>query len=233
MTSNNTKIIDLFDKMKTATGLGMDEVAMYYQKQIDDLLDSARSTAINNEPSTSSSSVSSSSSSVTADLKKRSINHDQTDHTDHTINHTPIPASSASSASSPSSASSASSPSFASTSSFASASSSAFASSVSITSKKRSNDQTSKLNHSPIQASTSPSSVLHLQNKKPRTEDLNNNASLLLYQRQEIDPIIQTRNDNNNKLSFHDASHASLGVTDPESTSKVTKYFDDKSKYIQ
>jgi hypothetical protein len=56
---------------------------------------------------------------------------------------------------------------------------------------------------------------------------------LLLYQCQEIDPIIQTRNDNNNKLSFHDASHASLGVTDPESTSKVTKYFDDKSKYIQ
>jgi hypothetical protein len=104
---------------------------------------------------------------------------------------------------------------------------------LSVTSKKRSNDQTSKLNHSPIQASTSPSSVLHLQTKKPRTEDLSNNASLLLYQRQEIDPIIQTRNDNNKKMSFHDALHASLGVTDPKSTfSKGAKFFDDSSKYI-
>ena len=174
MTSTNTEITNLFDKMKTATGLGMDEVAMYYQKRIDDLLDSARSTtAINNEPASSTCS----------------------------------------------------------SSSFSSASSSSSASSVSVTSKKRSNDETIKLNHSPIQASTSPSSDLYLP-KKPRTEDLNG-ASLLLYQRNEIEPVIQKRNDNNNKLSFHDASHASLGVTDPESTSKVSKFFDDKSKYIQ
>jgi hypothetical protein len=77
MTSNNTEIRDLFDKMKTARELGMKEIATDYQKQIDDLLDSARSTAINNEPSTSASS--SSSSSVTENLKKRSINNDQTD----------------------------------------------------------------------------------------------------------------------------------------------------------
>jgi hypothetical protein len=209
--NTNTEIRDLFEKMKTAREFGMPEVAKDYQKQIDDLLDLARSTAkstaVVNEPTTSASSSSSSSSSVTADLKKRSrsIDNDQTQ----TVNHTPNPASSASSASSA-------------TSCF---------SSVSITSKKRSNDQTIKLNHSPIQASTTPSSVLHLP-KKPRTEDLNG-ASLLLYQRNEIEPVIQKRNDNNNRLSFHDASHASLGVTDPESTSKVTKFFDDKSKYIQ
>jgi hypothetical protein len=207
MTSNNTEIRDLFDKMKTARELGMKEIATDYQKQIDDLLDSARSTAINNEPSTSASS--SSSSSVTENLKKRSINNDQTDRT---VNHTPVPSSSASSAS-PSSPSSAS----------ASAS------------KKRSSNQIINLNHSPIQASTFPSSPLHLQ-KKLRTGDtgdLSNNASLLLYQRQEIDPVFKTRNDNNNKMSFYDASHASLGVTDPKSTfSKVTEYLDDTSKYI-
>jgi hypothetical protein len=220
MTSNNTntEIRDLFEKMKTAREFEMPDVAEDYQKQIDDLLDLARSTAVNNEPTTSaSSSSSSSSSSVTADLKKRSINNDQTDQT---VNHTPIPASSAASSASAS---------FASASSTSSASSAS--SSVSITSKKRSNDQTIKLNHSPIQASTYPSSVLHLQ-KKPRTEDLNN-ASLLLYQRNEIEPIIQKRNDNNNKSSFHDASHASLGVSDPKSTfSKGAKFFDDSSKYI-